>query len=73
MIPEDLVYDYHERAFGEELARVNFLPREERWQYVRTLWARIEERAGRDDGVELPHGPDRVWGGDPEPFRNSGE
>jgi hypothetical protein len=28
------VYDFHVRAFGEELARVNFLPLAQRRQYV---------------------------------------
>ena len=28
------IYDFHVRAFGEELARVNFLPLEERRRYV---------------------------------------
>lgn len=27
-------YDFHVRAFGEEMARVNFLPREERMRYL---------------------------------------
>jgi hypothetical protein len=27
-------YDFHVRAFGEELARVNFLPMEQRRRYV---------------------------------------
>ena len=27
-------YDFHVRAFGEEMARVNFLPFEERRRYV---------------------------------------
>jgi len=29
-----LEYEFHVRAFGEELARVNFLPLEERRRYV---------------------------------------
>ncbi|PWU10477.1 MAG: hypothetical protein C5B50_25590 [Verrucomicrobia bacterium] len=28
------IYSFHVRAFGEELARVNFLPRAKRRQYV---------------------------------------
>jgi hypothetical protein len=28
------IYDFHVRAFGEELARVNFLPLAERRRYV---------------------------------------
>ena len=27
-------YDFHVRAFGEEMARVNFLPTEERMRYL---------------------------------------
>lgn len=29
-----VMYDFHVRAFGEELARVNFLPEKERKRYV---------------------------------------
>ena len=29
-----VMYDFHVRAFGEELARVNFLPERERKRYV---------------------------------------
>jgi hypothetical protein len=29
-----IAYQFHVRAFGEELARVNFLPLEERRQYI---------------------------------------
>jgi hypothetical protein len=29
-----VIYDYHVRAFGEELARLNFLPLKKRRQYV---------------------------------------
>jgi hypothetical protein len=30
-------YDFHVRAFGEEMARVNFLPLEERKAYIRDM------------------------------------
>lgn len=32
-----VAYDFHVRAFGEEMARVNFLPLEERKAYVRDM------------------------------------
>jgi hypothetical protein len=28
------IYDFHVRAFGEEMARVNFLPRVQRRRYI---------------------------------------
>ena len=31
---EQAIYDFHVRAFGEEMARVNFLPLAERRRYV---------------------------------------
>ena len=30
----EIEYDFHVRAFGEEMARVNFLPPEERMEYI---------------------------------------
>ena len=30
----EIEYDFHVRAFGEEMARVNFLPPEERMKYI---------------------------------------
>ena len=30
----EIEYDFHVRAFGEELARVNFMPLEERKRYL---------------------------------------
>lgn len=30
----EIEYDFHVRAFGEEMARVNFLPLEERKKYL---------------------------------------
>ncbi len=32
--PREVEYRFHVRAFGEEMARVNFLPPEERKQYL---------------------------------------
>jgi hypothetical protein len=32
-----VAYEFHVRAFGEEMARVNFLPLEERRRYVGTM------------------------------------
>jgi len=32
-----VAYDFHVRAFGEEMARVNFMPVEERRRYVGTM------------------------------------
>jgi hypothetical protein len=32
-----VAYDFHVRAFGEEMARVNFLPLEERKAYIRDI------------------------------------
>lgn len=32
-----VAYDFHVRAFGEEMARVNFLPLEERKAYIRDM------------------------------------
>lgn len=41
-------YEYHVRVFGEELARVNFLPLEERRKYI----AEMVDHA-REKGVKL--------------------
>ena len=30
----EIEYDFHVRAFGEEMARVNFLPQDERMKYI---------------------------------------
>lgn len=30
----EIEYEFHVRAFGEEMAQVNFLPREERMRYL---------------------------------------
>ena len=30
----EIEYDFHVRAFGEEMAMVNFLPKEERMRYI---------------------------------------
>ncbi len=32
-----VAYDFHVRAFGEEMARVNFLPLDERKAYIREM------------------------------------
>jgi hypothetical protein len=32
------IYDFHVRAFGEEMARVNFLPLKERRRYVAEMY-----------------------------------
>ena len=32
-----VAYDFHVRAFGEEMARVNFLPLDERKAYIRDM------------------------------------
>lgn len=37
----DIIVEFHKRAFGEEMARVNFLPVEERKKYL----ARVRARA----------------------------
>jgi hypothetical protein len=29
-----IIYDYHVRAFGEEMARVNFMPLQQRRRYI---------------------------------------
>lgn len=34
----DIEYEFHVRAFGEEMARVNFLPLEERKKYVAEMY-----------------------------------
>ena len=33
----EIEYDFHVRAFGEEMARVNFLPPEERMRYIHDM------------------------------------
>ena len=35
---EEIEYEFHVRAFGEEMARVNFLPLEERKKYVAEMY-----------------------------------
>ena len=61
MISQELIDEYHRREFGEEMARVNALPRAERWAYVRQLWARARI-AEEKDCIKRPHGPERIWG-----------
>jgi len=51
--------DFHRRAFGEELARVNALSRAQRWAYLARLKDRARSSANsrnqscRDDGSPL--------------------
>jgi hypothetical protein len=42
----EIEWDFHRRAFGEELARVNFLPLAERKAYLARLRERGRRRAG---------------------------
>ena len=46
----EIEYDYHVRAFGEEMARVNFLPKEERMKY---LYDMIDHAVSK--GVNFDH------------------
>lgn len=41
---DEVILEFHRRAFGEEMARVNMSSREERWAYVHRLWARIQQK-----------------------------
>ena len=43
---DEIIQDFHQRAFGEELARVNQLPIDERRAYVRRLWESRARRSG---------------------------
>ena len=45
-------YDFHVREFGEEMARVNFLPKEERMAY---LYDMIDHATRK--GVKFEHSP----------------
>ena len=50
----EITLEFHKRAFGEELARVNFLPVEERRNYLARVRARAAKRiSGRDEAVFL--------------------
>lgn len=40
----EIVVEFHRRAFGEEMARVNFLPLAERKAYLARLRARAAQR-----------------------------
>jgi len=42
---DQVIQDFHQRVFGEELTRVNQLPIEQRRAYVRSLWAARVKRA----------------------------
>ena len=35
---KEVEYDFHVRAFGEEMARVNFLPADERKAYIADMF-----------------------------------
>ena len=62
MISQKIIDDFHRREFGEELARVNALPRAQRWAYIRKLWERIKRKQQEGKMVKQPHGPERIWG-----------
>ena len=46
----EIEFDYHVRAFGVEMARVNFLPKEERMRY---LYDMIDHAVAK--GVNFDH------------------
>jgi hypothetical protein len=69
VISQRLIDEYHRREFGEEMARVNALPKAERWAYVRQLWERARIAEERDS-IKRPHGPERIWG-ETEPSESS--
>ena len=48
----EIAREFHTRAFGEERARVNFLPAAERKQYLDRLRARAALNAPRQDENE---------------------
>lgn len=48
---KELEYDFHVRAFGEEMARVNFLPLEERKRYVHDM---IDKARSKGVSFEKP-------------------
>ena len=47
----EIEYDFHVRAFGEEMARVNFMPLEERKQY---LYDMIDHAAAKGVNFDRP-------------------
>ena len=49
----EIAWEFHARAFGEEQARVNFLPAAERRLYVERLRARAARNAVRRDESEF--------------------
>ena len=53
---QEILREFQERAFGDELARVNELPRDERWAYIQRIWDEARQR-----GLSGPHGPARIW------------
>jgi hypothetical protein len=51
----EITWDFHVRAFGEERARVNFLPPAQRRRYVQRLRARAAKNApSLNEGEFLP-------------------
>ena len=44
-----IALDFHRRAFGDEMARVNFLPLAKRKAYLRRLRSRIQQQSGSQD------------------------
>jgi hypothetical protein len=47
----EIEYDFHVRAFGEEMARVNFMPLEERKQH---LYDMIDHAVAKGVGFDRP-------------------
>lgn len=47
----EIEYDFHARAFGEEMARVNFMPQEERMRY---LYDMIDHAVAKGVNFERP-------------------
>lgn len=45
----EITVEFHKRAFGEEMARVNFLPVEERRKYLARVRARAAKKIPRWD------------------------
>ncbi len=48
----EITVEFHKRAFGEEMARVNFLPVQERRKYLARVRARVSKkiRPGNENG-----------------------
>ncbi len=47
----EIEYDFHARAFGEEMARVDFMPQEERMRY---LYDMIDHAVAKGVNFERP-------------------